>query len=52
MAIPTTAVFESTKVRITWSAPSNGGSTITAYSILVQKSGGSFITETINCDGS
>ncbi len=38
-------------MRITWSAPGTGGSTITAYSILIQKSDGQFVSESSFCDG-
>jgi len=36
---------------ITWVAPDNGGSQILTYTVYVQKSDGTYVTELTNCDG-
>ena len=38
-------------VQVRWIAPDNGGSAITAYQILIQKSDGSFSSQLTDCDG-
>ena len=51
LAAPTTSVNTNVSVTITWSAPSNGGSAITAYTVAIRQSDGStFTTESANCN--
>ena len=47
---PTTTFKADGNVVISWTAPDNGGSDITSYSIQVQKSDGSYLA-TSYCDG-
>jgi hypothetical protein len=50
---PTTTVVSNTAVVVQWTAPFNGGSSITAYTIQIRKSDGiTFATDLVNCDGS
>ena len=50
---PTTSVILNTSVVLTWLAPFNGGSPLTAYSITLRQSDGStYSTELANCNGS
>jgi hypothetical protein len=49
-ADPTTAVVAS-NVEISWTAPFNGGSEITAYTIEIMQSDGTFSQELTHCDG-
>jgi hypothetical protein len=50
---PTTIVVTDTYVIIQWVAPSNQGSSITAYTIsILTNDGVTFATDTINCNGS
>ena len=50
-AAPSTSANTNVSVTITWSAPSNGGSAITAYTVAIRQSDGStFTTESANCN--
>ncbi len=49
-AAPTTSVNSNTSVTITWVAPSDGGSPITAYTVAIKNSDGKYKTESINCN--
>ena len=50
-AAPTTSVNTNVSVTITWSAPSTGGSAITAYTVAIRQSDGTtFTTESANCN--
>jgi hypothetical protein len=44
-------IVDDTKVRIQWNEPTNGGSAIVSYSIMIQKSDSTYATETQYCDG-
>lgn len=48
---PTTETVDSNVV-ISWTSPSNNGSPITSYTILVKQSNSQYSEEPINCDGS
>jgi hypothetical protein len=50
LSAPTTIV-NGNDVDFVWTEPSDGGSEITSYTILIQKDDGNFITETTYCDG-
>jgi len=48
---PTTSVNSNTSVTITWVAPSDGGSAITAYTVAIRRSDGiTFTTELTHCN--
>ncbi len=49
-AAPTTSVNSNTSVTITWVAPSDGGSPITAYTVAIKNSVNTFTAESINCN--
>ena len=50
-AAPSTSVNSNTSVTITWTAPYNGGSAITAYTVAIRQSDGStFATESVYCN--
>ena len=49
-AEPVTSVNSNTSVTITWVAPTDGGSPITAYTVAIKNSQGTFITESANCN--
>ena len=50
-AAPTIAVNTKFSVRISWVAPSNGGSAITAYTVAIRQSDGTtYTTESANCN--
>ena len=50
---PTTSVVSNTGVVVTWVAPFNGGSPITAYSITIRQSDGlTYSAELASCNGS
>lgn len=49
-AAPTTTV-SGADVAISWTKPDTNGSNLTAYTILIQKKSGSFVTDTTNCNG-
>ena len=52
-AAPLTSVLSNTGLVITWTAPFNGGSTITSYTVKVRESNSvTFSTELTSCDGS
>ena len=49
---PSTSVNTNVSVTITWVAPNNGGSTITAYIVAIRQSDGTtFTTESVYCNG-
>lgn len=51
-AAPTTLVTSNTSVTIVWTAPDNGGSVITSYTVWIQQSDSiTFSTELTSCNG-
>ena len=49
---PTTTVISNTNVVVTWVAPNNGGSPITAYTVTIRQSDGvTFAAELGSCNG-
>jgi hypothetical protein len=51
MAILSTSIVSSTKVRTTWTAPFDSYEPITEYQIMFLKSDGTYAEDTTNCDG-
>jgi hypothetical protein len=49
---PVTSINADGSVLINWTAPSSGGIPITAYTIAIKKSDGSYCSDLVNCDGS
>jgi hypothetical protein len=49
-AAPNTSVNSNTSVTITWVAPSDGGSAITAYKVAIKNNVGTLTAESINCN--
>jgi len=50
-AAPTTS-FDGSNVIVTWTAPDNGGSAITAYTIRIKQNDGVYTTVNSTCNGS
>ncbi len=49
---PTTSVNTNISVNISWTAPFDGGSSLTAYTILIRQSDGVSFSSSSSCDGS
>jgi len=48
---PPTTEISGTNARISWTSPADYGNTISAYSILLLTSGGTYAEESVHCDG-
>ena len=47
-----TSITSDSKVQIAFTPPDDRGDTITSYSIMLEKSDGSYLTDHADCDGS